>query len=178
MRSLLVLSVLAAALAVGGPANAKGPHAVLMPGPEAPEAGRPWEATLDLLEFGDRGHVELVARRGSSELTAGVRRVPAKLQDVRRYETTLRFPSEGRWELVALSGGRSFEFGPVSVGSGRPPRQHTAFAGQPYRNTMPLPPEEFTVAADDAGDGGLPLWVFPLAGVVLAGAGLLTLRSR
>lgn len=36
----------------------------------------------------------------------------------------------------------------------------------------PLAPEEFSVAAEDGEDGGgLPLWVLPLAGVVLAGAG-------
>ncbi len=42
-----------------------------------------------------------------------------------------------------------------------------------------LPPREFSVAAEQAEeDGGLPLWILPLAGVVLGGAGVLRLRSR
>jgi hypothetical protein len=41
-----------------------------------------------------------------------------------------------------------------------------------YRST-PLEPEVFTVASREDGGFGIPLWLLPVAGVVLAGAGLL-----
>jgi LPXTG-motif cell wall-anchored protein len=45
-----------------------------------------------------------------------------------------------------------------------------------------LPAEVITYAdlhpEEDDGGGGVELWMFPLAGVVLAGAGVLTLRRR
>jgi hypothetical protein len=194
----LLLALLAAALVAAGPAEAKGPHAILMPGNDAPEAGgRPWEVTLELMEFGRQAQVALLARQGNREAVASLRTAPAEFDDVRRYTAQLVFPAEGRWELLAISGKRHFDFAPIDVGSGRVPRDYVAFAvgsraeregaggayfqsgeAAPSSGGEPLPPEEFTVAAPENDGGGLPIWVFPLAGVVLAGAGVLRLRSR
>ena len=44
-----------------------------------------------------------------------------------------------------------------------------------------LPPENLSIAtaeADDEDGGGIEPWLFPLLGVVLAGAGFATLRAR
>jgi hypothetical protein len=41
----------------------------------------------------------------------------------------------------------------------------------------PLPPETFSLAEPSTG-GGFPLWVLPAAEVVLAGAGIATVRAR
>jgi hypothetical protein len=44
-----------------------------------------------------------------------------------------------------------------------------------------LPPEVITyddLHPDEDDGGGLKVWLFPLAGVVLAGAGVMTLRRR
>jgi hypothetical protein len=192
----LLLALVAAVLLVAGPAHAKGPHAILTPEPGAVEAGRPWEATLEVVEFGRLSTVELLARQGTHEVEAALRRVWADPQGAARYEVSLRFPAEGRWQLLALSGKRRFNFAPVGVGSGGVPRDYVAFAvgsraeregaggvyfrsgdAGPSSGGKPLPPEEFTVAADEDG-GGLPLWILPVAGIVLAGAGVLRLRSR
>lgn len=193
----LLLALLAAALVVAGPAQAKGPHAILMPGEDPPEAGRSWEATLELIEFGRLHAVALVARRGEQEVVARLHRAPSEFQDMRRYRVELEFPSNGRWALHAVSGKRRFNFAALAVGSGQVPRDYVAFAvgsraeregagGVYYRSGdaapssggEPLPPEEFTVAADEDDGDGPPFWIFPLAGLVLAGAGVLTLRSR
>jgi hypothetical protein len=173
----LLLALLAVALVVAGPAQAKGPHAILTPGDAPAEAGRTWEATLEVVELGRLSHVALFARQGTRDVSAELRRVWADgHQGAARYDVRLTLPSEGRWTLVALSGKRRFEFEPVAVGSGRAPEQYTAFAGQDYARSTPLAPEEFSVAEEEA--GGLPTWILPLAGVVLAGAGVLKLRSR
>ena len=196
MRRALVV-VMAAGLVLAGSAHAKGPHAILAPGPNAVEAGRPWEVTLEVVEFRGLSRVELLARQGTRQVTAALRRVWADPQGAARYEARLTFPSDGRWELLASSGERRFDFPAVAVGTGRVPRDYVAFAvgsraaregaggvyfrsgeAAPSSGGEPLPPEEFTVAADEDDGGGVPPWVFPLAGVVLAGAGVLTLRSR
>lgn len=196
MRRALVV-VMAAGLVLAGSAHAKGPHAILAPGPNAVEAGRPWEVTLEVVEFRGLSRVELLARQGTRQVTAALRRVWADPQGAARYEARLTFPSDGRWELLASSGERRFDFPAVAVGTGRVPRDYVAFAvgsraaregaggvyfrsgeAAPSSGGGPLPPEEFTVAADEDDGGGVPPWVFPLAGVVLAGAGVLTLRSR
>lgn len=196
MRRALVV-VMVAGLVLAGSAHAKGPHAILAPEPNAIEAGRPWEATLEVVEFRGLPRVELLARQGRREVTAALRRVWADPQGAARYEARLTFPSDGRWELIASSGKRRFDFPAVAVGTGRVPRDYVAFAvgsraaregaggvhfrsgeAAPSSGGEPLPPEEFTVAAGEDDGGGVPPWVFPLAGMVLAGAGVLTLRSR
>jgi len=132
-------------------------------------------------------------------MAAKLRPARSDFQEVRRYDVTLTFPSDGRWTLLALSGKRRFNFEEVRVGGGQVPPPYVAFAvgsraeregagGVYYSSGEPmpadgaesLPPEEFAVAGEEADDdgGGVPLWLFPVAGVVLAGAGLLTRRLR
>ena len=197
MKRVLVV-LLTAGLLLASSAQAKGPHAILTPGDEPAEAGRPWRVTLELMEFGRASKVALVARQGEAETVARLGPARTDFQDVRRYDVTLTFPSEGRWTLLALSGKRRFNFQAVRVGGGRVPPAWVAFAvgsraeregagGVYYSSADPvpgdggrsLPPREFTVAAkQDEQDGGLPLWIIPLAGVALVGAGVLRLRSR
>jgi hypothetical protein len=179
----LLVALLAAALVVAGPAQAKGPHAILTPGDDPAEAGRPWRVTLELMEFGRASNVTLVARRGKRQAVAALRPARTDFQDVRRYDVRLTFPSEGRWTLLALSGKRRFDFEAVRVGSGRvpPPYVASAVGSRAEREGgRSLPPREFSVAAEDGEEdgGGLSLWILPLAGIVLAGAGVLRLRSR
>jgi hypothetical protein len=195
-RVLVVL--LTAGLLLASSAQAKGPHAILTPGDDPAEAGRPWRVTLELMEFGHAPKVALVARQGKRQAVAALRPARTDFDDVRRYDVRLTFPSEGRWTLLALSGKRRFNFEAVRVGSGRVPPPYVAFAvGSPaeregaggvyYSSGDPvpgdggrsLPPREFSVAAEDEEDGGgLSLWILPLAGIVLAGAGVLRLKSR
>ena len=193
----LLLALLAAALAVAGPAQAKGPHAILTPGDDPAEAGRPWRVTLELMEFGRATKLAVVARQGTRQTVATLRPAQTEFQDVRRYDATLTFPSEGRWTLLALSGKRRFNFEAVRVGSGRVPPPYVAFAvgsraeregaGGVYHSSgdpvpgdggRALPPEQFTVTAEAEDEGGVPVWILPLAGLVLAGAGMLRLRLR
>lgn len=183
-RALLLL--LAVALVVPGGAHAKGPHAVLAPGPGAVEADRPWNATIEFLELGRPRPARLVARRGDVEVVASLRRVRSRLADVRRYEVELTFPSRGRWRLIATADGR-FEFDPIFVGGGSVPHESVAFAGVPPQPVgapaegSSLRPKEYVFAAQEAHEargGGFPIWVVPLAGVVLAGAGLVRARLR
>ena len=197
-RVLVVL--LTAGLVLAGAAQAKGPHAILTPGDEPAEAGQPWEATLEVVEFGRPSHVGLFARQGTRDVSAALRRVWADgHHGAARYDVRLTLPSNGRWRLLAVSGKRRFDFNAVRVGSGRVPPAWVAFAvgsgaeregagGVYYSSGDPvpgdggrsLPAREFTVAAAEqqGEDGGLPLWILPLAGVVLVGAGVLRLRSR
>jgi hypothetical protein len=197
-RVLVVL--LTAGLLLASSAQAKGPHAILTPGDDPAEAGRPWRVTLELMEFGRASKVALVARQGEAETVARLRPARTDFDDVRRYDAKLTFPSEGRWTLIAFGGGkRRFNFEAVRVGSGRVPPPYVAFAvgshaeregagGVYYSSGDPvpgdggrsLPPREFSVAAEDGEEdgGGLSLWLLPLAGIVLAGAGVLRLRSR
>ncbi|HZB06248.1 MAG TPA: hypothetical protein VE449_06610 [Thermoleophilaceae bacterium] len=195
----LLLALLAAVLATAGPAHAKGPHAILTPGDDPAEAGRPWRVTLEVVEFRGLSRVDLLAQQGTREVTAPLRRVWADPQGAARYEARLTFPSEGRWTLLALSGKRRFNFEAVRVGSGRVPPPYVAFAvgsraeregaGGVYHSSgdpvpgdggRSLPAREFSVAAEDGedGGGGLALWILPAAGIVLVGAGVLRLRSR
>lgn len=195
-RALVVL--LTAGLLLASSAQAKGPHAILTPGDDPAEAGRPWRVTLELMEFGRASKVALVARQGKRQAVAALRPARTDFQDMRRYDVRLTFPAEGRWKLLALSGKRRFEFDAVRVGSGRVPPPYVAFAvgsraeregagGVYYSSGDPvpgdggssLPPREFSVAAEDGEEdgGGLSIWILPVAGI-LAGAGVLRLRSR
>ena len=196
-RVLVVL--LTAGLLLASSAQAKGPHAILTPGDDPAEAGRPWMVTLELMELGRASKITLVARQGKRQAVAALTPARTDFQDLRRYDVRLTFPSEGRWTLHALSGKRRFDFQAVRVGSGRVPPPYVAFAvgsgaerhgaGGVYHSSgdpvpgdggRSLPPREFSVAAEDGEEdgGGLSLWILPLAGIVLAGAGLIRLRSR
>ena len=183
--------VLMAALALAPAASAKGPHAVLSSGDRPVEAGRAWHVMVELVEFGQRRpHPVLFASNAERLIAVRASRGGAK------YAFRVVFPDEGRWRLALADGKRRFVFPAVSVGSGDVPRDYVAFpkgsmaerqggggvyhqAPEPSgsgRDTQ-LPPETVSLA-EPSRDGGFPFWVLPAAGVVLAGAGLVTVRAR
>jgi hypothetical protein len=196
-RILVVLVV--AGLILAPAALAKGPHAILTSGPDPVEAGVPWEATIELNEFRDTPRPLLIAMRPDSHVDAKVRRVPASMQGAQGFKTTMVFPHTGRWKLMLVAGKRRFAFPAMSVGAGRAPQDYVAFptgsaaarqgAGGVYMEPEPadtsggsgaLPPEELNIAEDaqrDEENGLAAWWLFPVVGVVLAGAGI-ALRSR
>jgi hypothetical protein len=198
MTRALALAIVAA-LVLASAAQAKGPHAMLSSEPREVEPGRPWEATLELNEFRRPSHVTLYARQGNRKVAASVRRVPAEWKGQARYRTRLTFPSEGRWRVYAATKARSFAFPAVAVGADRVPEDYVAFpegsraqregaggimtvgpeTAPTGSRAKPLPPEVVSIAARDEGEGsGVPSWLFPVAGVVLVGAGLLRARLR
>ena len=197
MTRLLVV-ILAAGLVLASAAQAKGPHAMLQPGPEAAEPGEPWQAALELNEFRRPSHVTLYARRGDRKLTATLVRTLADWRGQTRYLAKLTFPSAGRWRLYAATKSRSFAFPAIAVGSGRVHPDYVAFpegsraqregaggimssgpeAAPAGSGTTSLEPEVFTAASREDEGPGVPAWVFPLAGVVLAGAGIVRFRLR
>jgi hypothetical protein len=196
-RILAVLVV--AGMIIAPAAAAKGPHAILTSGPDPVEAGVPWEATIELNEFRDTPRPLLIAMRLDGHVDAKVRRVPASMQGAQGFKTTMVFPHEGRWKLMLVAGKRRFGFPAVRVGGGRAPQDYVAFAAGSmaarqgisgvYLKPEPadtsggggaLPPEELNIAEDaqlDEENGLAAWWLFPVVGVVLAGAGI-ALRSR
>jgi hypothetical protein len=195
-RTLASLIALALVLVLAPTAAAKGPHAVLTSGPEAVEAGEPWDVTLELMETKGRRRPTLMARRGDRIVAARGRRVWAD-GFAARYRLEMVLPVEGRWRLMVVDGKRRFAFPAVAVGSGSPPQDYVAFpngsrakregGGGPWdapetsvAHGEPLPPEVVSIAKTDADGGdGIPFWLFlPAAGLVLAGAGVWRLRAR
>ena len=197
-RILAVL--LAVGLVLAPAAVAKGPHAILSSGPDAAEPGQPWNAKLELYEFRRTSGPPpvMMATRGGRRVAAQVRPAPAKM-DEDRYSVRVVFPTAGRWRLTMVMGKRSFSFPGIRVGSGVVPEDYVAFpkgseaarqgAGGVYlteENGEPgggaLPPENLSIATADADDeddgGGIAPWLLPLLGVVIAGAGVATLRAR
>ena len=192
MRRLILVAVAVAVLAAPG-AAAKGPHAIVEPGPGGIAPGEDWVAALTLNELGggEAEHPRLVLRRASQRLVVRPARV-----DARQYRLTVVFPRAGRWSYAVLSGRRRFEF-PAAVirrGAERDMTEFVAFpkgspaarqgAGGPiYGDTSPddggesLPPEVVTPAARESGGGGVPLWI-PAAGLALVGAGTITAVRR
>jgi hypothetical protein len=172
-------------------ASAKGPHAVLSSGGERVEPGRPWHATVELMELGQRvPHPVLIARKGDRRIAVRGSRGGAT------YGFGVVFPAAGRWRLTLVDGNRRFAFPTVSVGTGDVPADYVAFpqgsmaerqgAGGVYHQSAepsgsgrdtPLPPQTVSLAEPSTG-GGFPLWVLPAAGAVLAGAGIATVRAR
>ena len=74
-RKLLVLLV--AGLVLAPAASAKGPHAVLTSGPEAVEAARPWEATIEFNTHGFNGTIDFGGPDAEQWMSCQVRiRVP------------------------------------------------------------------------------------------------------
>ena len=196
-RTLVVL--LAVGLVLAPAAVAKGPHAILTSGPDAVEPGRPWVASVELNEFRTAPRPVLIARRGDRTVSAGVDRAAASMAGARAFKVTTVFPVDGRWQLTLVAGNRRMRFPAVNVGSGEVPQDYVAFpigseaarqgGGGVYMEQEPVgtsqpdprPPEVFMIAdedsADDAGSG-VGLWLLPVVGVVLAGAGFATVRRR
>jgi hypothetical protein len=195
-RILVVLLI--AGLALAPAAVAKGPHAILTSGPEPIEPGVPWESTIELNEFAGLPQPSLIAMRAGRRVDAKVRKVPASMQGALGFKMTIVFPADGRWKLRVIAAGRRFRFPPVAVGSGEVPQDYVAFpigsaaarqdGGGVYTEPESvdtggggsLPPEVFNIAEDSESDGESGFatwWLFPLVGVVLAGAGI-ALRAR
>ena len=198
MKLLLVVPLLAG-LVLAPAAVAKGPHAILTTGPEGIQVGRPWESTIELNELRGTPRPSFVAIRRDGHVDAEMRRVPPSMRGALGFKATMIFPAEGRWRLLVIAGRRRFRFPAVDVGSGRAPQDYVSFpvgsyaarvdAGGVYMEPEPvdttragaLPPEVWS-ASDEAGsapgDDIATWWLLPVVGVMLAGAGLATLRGR
>ena len=147
MRRILVV-VLGAGLALAPAAVAKGPHAVLTSGPDAVVPGVPWVATVELNEFRDTPRPLLIGiHQPSGHVDAEVRKAAASVDGALAFKTTMVFPTAGRWRLMLIAG----------------------------RHRFNLP--SLTVAAHKDGGGSMSWWLFPLVGVVVAGAGVATVRA-
>jgi hypothetical protein len=199
MRRTLVV-FLVAGLVLAPAAFGKGPHAVLTSGPEAVMPGVPWEATVELNEFRDTPRPLMIGMRDHGHVDANVGKVAASMYGALAFKTTMVFPTAGRWRLMLVAGKRRFNFPAVGVGTGEAPKDYVAFpvgseaarqggGGELITDEQrvdttggnSLPPEVITVADSDSGDdggGSLSWWLVPLVGVVLAGAGIATLRAR
>jgi hypothetical protein len=196
MTRILALLVIAG-LVLAPSALAKGPHAILSSKSEPVEAGRPWHVTLELMEMRGRARPTLLARR-EDRIVAVRGRLVESDGFLDSYRLEVVFPNDGRWRLTLVDRKRQFAFPAVAVGSGRAPQDYVAFpkgsvaerqgGGGPYdvpENSVghgkPLPPETVTIADADAdsGDGsGIRLWILPVVGLVLAGAGAGVWRLR
>jgi hypothetical protein len=199
VRRTILVAVAVAALALAPGAAAKGPHAIVEPGPGGIAPGERWLTTLTLVELRDsemaRARPRMVLRSGSERIV--IRPSAEQVLGKGRYELSAVFPRVGRWNYAVVDGKRRFEFPAVVIRRGGE-RDATAFvafptgspeerqgAGGPiYGDTGPaaggesLPPEVVMPAAREGDGGGLPLWI-PAAGLALVGAGTLTaLRLR
>jgi hypothetical protein len=194
-----LVALLLAGLVLAPAAVAKGPHAILTSGPEPVEAGVPWEATLELNEFADAPQLSLIAVRPDGHVDANVGKSAPSMYGAFAYKTTMVFPREGSWKLMLIAGKRRFSFPALAVGSRQAPQDYVSFpvgsqaarqgGGGVYMENQPaetggddgvLPPEVLNIAEDPESDqdDGLATWLlFPLVGVVLAGAGI-ALRVR
>jgi hypothetical protein len=197
MTRILVM-LLAVGLAIAPAAAAKGPHAILTSGPDALERGTPWVATVELNEFRRAPHPRLIARQGDRTISAVVERAASSIDGARAFEVTTVFPADGRWKLTLMAGKRRMRFPAVSVGSGDVPQDYVAFpvgseaarqgGGGVYMEPEPVdagaggvrPPEVFKAysSSDDEEATLRAWWLLPVAGVVLAGAGIATVRRR
>lgn len=198
MRRSLVVFLLAG-LSLAPAAAAKGPHAVLSPGPGPIEPRQAWAASVTFVEFGAghaaRARPAVVARNGGERLAAPLRRTGAG-EFGQEYRLRLVFPRAGRWTITVLDGTRAdrrFVFPALAVGGpdARPASDFVAFpegsraeragAGgtyeapsEPSGGSSSLPPEVVSFA-EPQGDEGTPFWI-PAAALVLAGLGLVVIR--
>jgi hypothetical protein len=193
MSRKILVTVALAALALAPSAAAKGPHAIVEPGPGGIAPGERWVATVSLNEFSARAlaraRPRVVLRSGPDRLALRPVRTGAG-----RYRLSAVFPHAGQWSYVVLAGTRRFEFPAAEVGAGeRDAMGYVAFpegsaaerqgAGGPYVSPPAggesLPPE--VVMPDSRGgdgDGGGLAWWIPAAGLALVGAGTLTAVRR
>jgi hypothetical protein len=198
MKRILVV-LLFAGLALAPDASAKGPHAVLSSDAAAVASGKPWNVTIEMMETKARGRPTLLARR-QDRLVARRGKLVGSDGVAARYRMRVVLPSDGRWRLTLVDGKRHFRFPSVAVGSGERPLDYVAFplgsrahrqgAGGPWiepdvpagGSAEPLEPEVVQIAdADSGGDddeSGIPFWILPVAGLVMAGAGAGAWRLR
>jgi hypothetical protein len=128
MSRIVVASLLLAGLALAPSAAAKGPHALVEPGPGGIGPGEPWVTTLTLMGFGAdqvaAARPVVVFRSRSDRITVRPRRVGAHIPtqpDVMaeaRYRLRVVFPHAGRWSYTVLDGTpkqRRFRFPAVTI---------------------------------------------------------------
>jgi hypothetical protein len=195
----MVVVLLFAGLALAPDVSAKGPHAVLSSDAAAVAAGKPWDVTIEMLETRARGRPMLLARR-QDRLVATRGKLVGSEGVAARYMMRVVLPSDGRWRLTLVDGKRHFRFPSVAVGSGERPVDYVAFplggrahqqgAGGPWiepdvpasGSAEPLEPEVVQIADVDSGgdddESGIPFWILPVAGLVVAGAGAGAWRLR
>jgi len=166
--------VLGGCLVFAPAAVAKGPHAVLTSGPEAVMPGVPWEATVELGEFRETPRPLLIGLRDHGHVDAEVRNVAASIDGALGFKTTMVFPTAGRWKLWLIAGRHRFNLPTLSVGTGEAPKDWVAFPVGSYAARQGGGGELVT----GSGAGTTSWWLFPLAGVVIAGAGVATIRAR
>ena len=197
----ILVTLLAVGMAIAPAAAAKGPHAILTSGPDAVETGKPWEATVELNEFRRSPHPRMIARQGDRTISAVVGKAASSIDGARAFKVTTVFPADGRWKLTLVAGKRHMRFPAVNVGSGEVPQDYVAFpvgsyaaragGGGVYMEPESAEPvaegengvraaevfKAYTTESDD--DATLRAWwLLPVVGVVLAGAGLATVRRR
>jgi MYXO-CTERM domain-containing protein len=143
MKRSILAFVLLVGLALAPSAAAKGPHALVEPGPGGIGPGEPWVTTLSLIEFG-AGEVAaarpvVIFRSGRERFTVRPKRVGAHIPtqpDVMaetRYRLRVVFPRAGRWSYTVLDGTakqRRFHFPAVAIG-GNTARDRTAYVAFP-----------------------------------------------
>ena len=159
-------------------------------------------ATVELNEFRHPVRPQMIARQGDRTVMAEVEKAASSIIGARAFEVTTVFPSDGRWKLTLVAGDRRMRFPAVNVGSGEVPQDYVAFpagseaarqggGGVYMEQPEPIdtgdggvqPPEVFKAYSDSASESGEDAslrawWLLPVAGVVLAGAGLATFRRR
>ena len=120
----------------------------VLAGPKSALPGAPWEAMVDLNEFPDAPQPSLIATRGPRRVSTLGSKLPGRTD---RFRLRMVFPTAGRWKLTLAAGERRLAFPDIRVGRGEGP-------------------------AEDGGGAGP--WLLPIAGVILAGAGVAALSLR
>jgi hypothetical protein len=160
-RILLVL--IAAGLVVAPAAAAKGPHAIMSTPREPVEPGKPWQFTIELNEFRRSPAPAIIGRLGATTVGAEIQRTPSSVDGATAFRITMIFPRRGEWRLRLFAGHRRFALPTVDVGGERMPRDYVAF---PVGSSI------------EGEGGGINLWLLPLLGVAVAGAGVAAVNRR
>jgi MYXO-CTERM domain-containing protein len=139
MRRIAFAALTVVVVALPPAAAAKGPHAVVSSLPVAVEVGRPWAATLTLVEYSRREATDarprVILRRADEQITVVARRLGAYVpgdEDVlteARYRLRVVFPRPGRWTFTVLDGTEPehrFRFPAAVVRTGSEPERGAA----------------------------------------------------
>lgn len=161
MRRLVIALALVAAVAVPAAAQAGGwATVVLAPPPAGLEADETWTARLQVMrhgvtpEVGAAPFITIRGPRGSETFTA------TPTGKAGTYVARVVFPSAGSWDYEVNDG--------------------LAATGYGVSQTHTYSPVSITPSTG-LGDGGVPVWPFAIAAIVLAAAGaaaLIRQRSR
>jgi MYXO-CTERM domain-containing protein len=136
MRRIAFAALTLVVVALPPTAAAKGLHAALSALPAGVEVGRPWAATLTLVEYSRREAIDarprVILRSADERLTVVPRRLGASVprgDDMpaeTRYRLRAVFPRAGRWTFTVLDGTKAerrfrFPAAVVRTGPGREP---------------------------------------------------------